>query len=123
MPKAQCSLFANSISDRKPLSDKLGIFQFIDQGNSIVIIADIAIPLFIKYRVVLTQAEFPGTRTWFDHDGRTEKGPIQFLFIPENIQRFSLFTGSMPPGFRKTGRIYQLHTRRYFQTSCSADYD
>ncbi len=100
----------------------LRVFQFVDQGNSIVFHGDATVVLVVGDQGISTEAEFSGSLAGIEVGGGAEAGPIDVAGA-EIIEDLLMCPGKSYPFGRQVSGVKQGDSWRYKKTAGTSDDD
>jgi hypothetical protein len=100
----------------------LGVLEFVDEGDRVVLEGNTAVALCVGDQVVFAQAEFTCALTGLKESGGAEIGPIDaaLLQVPQHLDVSVQYGDQF---FGKVSGLAHRNARCDKETACSADYN
>lgn len=102
-----------SVADREALADVGRLLEFVDGGDRVILPGNVA-PLVAGQKLILAQPELAGALARSNRRRGREVGPIEVLFLPQEVEKFAAFGRLGLVGGGKLRRVDELDARRDF---------
>src|SRR4030095_12382096 len=90
------------VADGEPRAMMARLLDLVEQGDGIILVADMALSIVRRQQLVGAEAKLAGALARTEEDRWRKEGPVQFLLLPQPVERVA---GRRSLGLDEVGKI------------------